>query len=226
MEFLTQTKQYIRNQFPSLFTVLKKLRNVPGLAHMNALASPITERFDASKEDDAYFKKYMDEVIRTINSLPHAGELLDIGCGHGFATQMLAELPRVTNVVALDKVPRDYFHYLDNPKITFYSEDITSFDFSPWVDRFDAVVSTEFVEHISEHDGEVLVQNVFKVVKPGGYFIGSTPLNPTQDNLFTHNPFHIREYQPSVFKKILEQVGFRTIVIKELGDCFVWIAQK
>lgn len=226
MEFFTSAKQYIRKRLPAVFSLLKKMRNLPGLSYINNLASPITERFDASKEDDAYFNKYMNEVVRVISTVPHPSQLLDIGCGHGFGTQILAELPGVHMVTALDKVPSDYFYYHNNPKITFRSEDITSFDFTPWTNRFDGVVSTEFVEHISESDGKKLLEHIFLVTKPGACFIGSTPLNPTPNNLFTNNPFHIREYQPSVFKTMLEDAGFQQVVIKELGDCFVWVAQK
>lgn len=226
MRILIQTKQYIRTHFPLLFKFLKKLRNVPGLVHINAIASPITERFNAFHEDDIYFNKYMNEVIHNIKLLPSTLELLDIGCGHGFATQMIAELDNVSKVVALDRVPSDLFYYGDNPKISFYSEDITLFDFSPWTNRFDGVVSTEFIEHISEEDGKELMRNALVVLKSNGLFIGSTPLNPTDNDLFTDNPFHLREYQPSVFRKLLEEIGFHNIVIEELGDCFVWSAQK
>lgn len=226
MNILTQLKQFIRTHFPGFFLFLKQVRNIPGFKQLNALASPVTERFDAHSEDTAYFDKYMNEITRYISSLSSGNEVLDIGCGFGFGTVALASISQVNRVVALDKVEAGEFKFLNHSKIEFHSVDITTFNFVEWAGRFDVVNSTEFIEHISEEQGRNLIQNVYLVLKPGGHFVGSTPLNPTENILYTTNPFHLREYQPDFFKKILESIGFMHVEIKELGDCFVWFAQK
>ncbi len=226
MNTLTHLKQWIRTRSPWLFTLLKKVRNIPGVKQLNDIASPVTERFNADTEDVVYFNKYMNEVVGFIEKLSGSIKVLDVGCGHGFGTVRIAHIPNVDHVVALDKVPLKDFKFLNDSKIDFNSADIVTFNFLQWAEQFDVVTSTEFIEHISEEQGTVLIRQVYQVLKPGGYFVGSTPLNPTSEPLYTTNPFHIREYQPDFFKQMLLGAGFSEVTLKELGDCFVWLAKK
>ena len=64
---------------------------------------------------------------------------------------------------------------------------------------FDYVVSFQVIEHI-KRDFD-FVREVYRVLKPGGKFIVTTPNAPMS---LTRNPWHVREYRPEELTNILE----------------------
>jgi len=63
----------------------------------------------------------------------------------------------------------------------------------------DYLISTELIEHL-EHD-EKFIQEVTRVLRPGGIFICTTPCR-RQDSIL-HDPYHVREYMPEELRCVL-----------------------
>ena len=75
-------------------------------------------------------------------------------------------------------------------------------------DSVDFVVTFQVIEHIQ--DDEKFVKEIFRVLKPGGKLILTTP------NILmslSRNPWHIREYNPSEMKDVLKK-SFSNIKMK------------
>ena len=108
------------------------------------------------------------------------GRLLDIACGVGYGTQLLAKKTLgITEAIgvdlsheAIDYALKNYSQYNTH----FIHEDATKF-----VDRkcFDTIVSLETIEHLP-HPLDFL-HHILQFLKPGGVFIGSVPTTPSVD---------------------------------------------
>lgn len=212
---------------PQVFSFFKKLAKLPILSNLNKKLSPATERFDKERGDSEidYVNAYSTTIVNFINSYSKDNAtLLDIGCGYGYVTEILVSKTNISHVYALDKISPEEFR-IDNKDIKFISTDITSLYLEKEnLPNFDIISSSEFIEHISEEDAKKLIRWIFKHLKKGGLFVGSTPNNLTHLLKYSDSPFHIREYSTFDFTKILKEVGFSDIEIIEDQDFFVWKA--
>jgi SAM-dependent methyltransferase len=135
------------------------------------------------------------------------GQVLDVACGTGHGTQLLAArcdatgLDRDQDAVAIAqaKTPRAAFHVASMPPI-------------PCDDgSFDAVVSFETIEHL-EPDVEFLAE-VRRVLKPGGRLLLSSPNRAASspNDAAPLNPYHVREYLLPDLLSLVRDRGFAKI---------------
>ena len=124
-----------------------------------------------------------------------SGHILEIGSGQGYGISIIAS--KGESYTAIDKYDTDIKQPADAPKINFIQMNIP-----PLVgledNSFDYVVSFQVIEHIKK-DKE-LVKEVYRVLKPGGKYIVSTPNIKIS---LTRNPWHIREYTIDEFENLL-----------------------
>ena len=149
-----------------------------------------TERFNKYKdrdEDRVYFKMYADIILPKVK-----GKVLDLGCGEGWLTKEIAKMPSVETVIACDKFSEQPEENKDE-KIEYIKSNINDLNF---IGQFDTIVSTEFIEHITEEDLNKLLVKITKWLKPDGRFLGSTP----NVNQHSGNPYHLREYSVDELK--------------------------
>lgn len=126
--------------------------------------------------------------------------VLDVACGSGFGSQILAEAG-AAHVIAAD-LSSDAFGsaLVDNDVVKFVQADATILQLKNGV--VDLVVSFETIEHFEEGDG--FVGAIKNALRPGGTLLISTP-----NRLFTQrlkgppNPFHVQEYTPEEFQELL-----------------------
>lgn len=100
------------------------------------------------------------------------GRILDVGCGDGHWWQHIlpGNLDRVHGIdISKSEVE------LANRVITAQSIDITSSEFLPQLrfKEFHAIVGNCSLEHVRDID--LALQNIFNILKPGGYFIVLVP---------------------------------------------------
>ncbi len=135
-----------------------------------------------------------------------SGDLLEIGSGTAYATGMLAQ--HVTNLVIIDKF-RPYEVVLQqSPNICFKQmvvPPLTGINSN----SFDFVISFQVIEHIKRDD--LFLEEIVRVLKPGGIFFVSTP---NIETTLARNPYHVREYTLNQFKRLLSS---RFEVIESLG---------
>ena len=100
--------------------------------------------------------------------------------------------------MAIDKFSTEINQPKDAPKIEFLNINVPPLS-GLKDDSFDFVVSFQVIEHIKKDKD--LVEEVCRILKPGGEFIVSTPNIKMS---LTRNPWHIREYTVDEFEKLLQ----------------------
>lgn len=120
------------------------------------------------------------------------GDVLEVGCGDGYGTKRL--LPLAKTYTGVDKFVSDTVTKLD--KLKFIQMNIPPF--TGFADNsFDVVISFQVIEHIQ--NDALYMEEIRRVLKPGGKFIFSTP---NKKMSLTRNPYHIREYILSDYQKL------------------------
>lgn len=137
---------------------------------------------------------------------------LDVGCGGGmFTLELLSD--RSDEVFAIDirKEHVELVHLrakikrIDNVKVVQSS--IYQIPFSE--DSFNTLFCTEVIEHL--HDDDKAIQELHRVLKPGGLLLISTPVLP---NIF-YDPAHIRQgYTEKEFSAKLANFGFDIVAVE------------
>jgi ubiquinone/menaquinone biosynthesis C-methylase UbiE len=128
--------------------------------------------------------------------------VLDIACGEGYGSNLLAQ--KATHVTGVDidnatiqKAKQKYTH----SNLSFITGDVRK---TPCPNHsFDIVVSFETIEHIEEQ--AQMIQEIKRVLKPGGLLIISTPDKKYYADKRQHNnPFHKKELYEAEFIDILK----------------------
>ncbi len=135
------------------------------------------------------------------------GRVLEIGTGSGYGVEILAS--KATKFVTIDKsLPEmDNFELPSNVEmLSALVPPIPAPD-----NTYDFVVTFQVIEHIEEDTA--FVEEIYRVLKPDGYLIVSTPNAPMS---LTRNPWHVREYTAQTLRALLE-VDFPASKIEEWG---------
>jgi len=137
------------------------------------------------------------------------GRVLDVGCGVGYGSKILLEL--CSGYVGFDYHPsrklRADADYADN-RATFLTH--SACDPFPFEDEsFDNAVCFEAIEHVDK-DYDALAE-IHRVLKPGGHFVCSTPINKGQPK----GHYHIREYTVEQFQIL---IGSQFSEVKYFGQ--------
>lgn len=130
---------------------------------------------------------------------PEGLRALDFGCGGGSGCDVLrARLPGLRySGVDIESSPEVDARTRDDAE--FRSFDGVNL---PWEDAsFDLVYSRQVFEHVRHPDAAV--QDIARVLKPGGAFLGSL------SNLEPYHSFSIFNYTPYGVFRVLEDNGFR-----------------
>ncbi|MEZ4936912.1 MAG: methyltransferase domain-containing protein [Crocinitomicaceae bacterium] len=124
-----------------------------------------------------------------------SGQVLEIGTGMGYGIDTIA--PKCEKFTSIDKFEVDLSHVKDVPNFEFKQMSVPPL--TGFADNtFDFVVTFQVIEHIK--NDELFVQEIHRVLKPGGKMIVTTPNIKTS---ITRNPWHIREYTVEELKTLL-----------------------
>lgn len=156
--------------------------------------------------DEFYYRKLIEHI---------KGDVLDIGSGAGMFIQEYAKGSAVKSVVAVDKFDGER---LQHEKV----ENIVSKALDFKTDKkFNTIVSTEFIEHITKEDFLKLLENIKGMLKDDGLFIGSTPnkIRPTT------NQFHLYEYTLGELADILKAHFHQVDVYADEFECIIFVCR-
>lgn len=150
-------------------------------------------------EQNPIFQRQMT-AYRFILSLIEDREILDLGCGHGEGSSLLAQ--RARQVRAVDhsaraiEVARGLFQ---RGNLSFEVMKVPPIAI-PSAQQYDVVVAFQVLEHLPEP--LFFLQEVRRVLKAEGTLFLSTP---NKGETLTPNPYHLREYGPEELKALLGQ---------------------
>jgi SAM-dependent methyltransferase len=124
------------------------------------------------------------------------GKLLEIGVGVGRGLEVM--LQNCEHYTGIDKNQT----LIENLQTRFQQADFVTQNIPPFAglpdNSFDWIISFQVIEHIQ--NDRLFVQEIHRVLKPGGKVILTTPNRKLS---LTRNPWHIREYLPAELEKLL-----------------------
>src|SRR5438067_1206501 len=128
--------------------------------------------------------------------------VLDIACGAGYGTNLLAQSAAEATGIDIDAgVIRRARKKYRRDNLDFVAGDCCEMPLE--AASFDVVVANEMIEHIEDHDR--FMNEVTRVLKPGGTLLISTPNKPIYNRYKTPNPFHVSEMDIPEFRQLLKR---------------------
>ncbi|MCF8255144.1 MAG: class I SAM-dependent methyltransferase [Bacteroidia bacterium] len=128
-------------------------------------------------------------------------ETADIGCADGYGTQFLANYTKNTIGVDYSEATIELARNQHKEKLnlSFISGKVPPLPLE--TESRDVVTAFQFIEHI--HPRKAFMEDVKRVLRPGGVFLCTTPNNKMS---IARNPFHVHEYTFEEMKNEASQV--------------------
>ena len=162
--------------------------------------------------------RLLSKAIKKLN-LSRDARILDVGCGYGFASLILAK--RYSKVIGVDidgqrlKVAGELAE-LTNAKLTFTKGNIYNLLFNN--SYFDMCICLEVLEHLI--DDKRALKELARITKQGGYLIISVP-ELIHGLASLENLGHVRGgYTLSQFRKIAQKAGYKILFVNKIGKTF------
>jgi len=116
--------------------------------------------------------KFIEEFVRTNAETPNL-RILDLGCGRGWLTSILASYG---SVLGIDPVPAA----IERARVLFPDVNVRVGDSANLISegleaQFDLIVSSEVIEHVVRAQKESFLRDIYRLLKPGGFAILTTP---------------------------------------------------
>ena len=200
------------------------------------------DAFDAGHYDRHYFEGHLarynspvyKQRVRFVDAYMgdvRGKRVLDLGCGVGFFGNMAAE--RGAWVTGLDfSASALQLAAEHHPGLELIRGDATRLPYAS--DSFDVVLLNDIIEHLADEPGRAMVQETFRVIKPGGVLVVDTDndewlmgrkgfkrLNEALERnteqkralaeikkTFTAPTLHIKIYTTKELRALLQGVGF------------------
>jgi len=141
-------------------------------------------------------------------------KLLDIGCGHGFFLNKMAQKGWAVEGIEVSRTGREYAR--EKLGLNIHSELLEELAFPK--ESFDVVTLFYVIEHV--YDPGRVLREVYHILKPGGMILlrwpHSTPvikiLGPFAKWLdIYHTPFHLYDFNPGAIQVLLEKSSFTDV---------------
>ncbi len=144
--------------------------------------------------------------------LTPASTYVEIGCGDAALTKAVAGQVRqaigidVTEMLVGKDAP---------PPFRFVRTDGVALDLP--AGSADLVYSNQLMEHLHDDDALAQLREIYRILKPGGRYVCSTPNRLTGPHdisvYFGHEPagFHLREYDHRSLRRMFADAGFRRV---------------
>lgn len=159
-------------------------------------------------------RRHVNRYYFALNYISPKNIVLDAACGSGYGTKLLAA--KAKKVFGLDNNSHALEYAKDrniSPNIEYVKTDLNEplRFFNDGV--IDVIISYETLEHIK--NPALMVREFYRLLKPGGYLIISTPNKDVSRLMHTKNEFHLREFTK---KEFLMLIGNSFKVDKILGQ--------
>lgn len=173
-------------------------------------ASRFTDYKSISKSDFYYlvYVPLIRDLEKAIGKYAR-GKVIDIGCGNKPYEKLFER--KITEYIGCDIMQSD----LQKVDVLCKANSIPLAD-----DSFDTVFSTQTIEHVEDHQG--LVNEAYRLVKPGGFFIVSGPM-------YWHlheEPYDFFRFTKYGFKYLFEKSGFEIVELNSNGGMWATTGQS
>lgn len=143
--------------------------------------------------------------------LPSSGKVLDIACGAGYGTSMLAQSNPKLDVIGIDYDQRAVDYARANYKssnLQFFDGDIVEWKYNdgkPLKDlgEFDVIVCFDTIEHLRHR--EIALINLSHFLSPTGMLLFSTPAGHKSPRLNPDWEHHKIEYSPNILLNLMKR---------------------
>jgi SAM-dependent methyltransferase len=133
------------------------------------------------------------------------GRVLEVGCGEGYGTALLAT--RVEAIVGLDYDEYTVAHAAASyPRARFVRANLAALPVRS--ESVDVVATLQVIEHVWNHPE--FLRECRRVLRPGGLLFATTPnrLTFTPGSDVPVNPFHTKEFTAAELAELLARCGF------------------
>lgn len=131
----------------------------------------------------------------------NGNSILDIACGCGYGTAMMAETHPDKQFIGVDIDPEAINYAMQHYPLANLNYICSSAEeFSP-ICLFDTVISLETIEHLA-NPKKFIETTAQKLLKPGGHIIASVPITPTKDG----NPHHLHDFTKNSFLTMFKNI--------------------
>ena len=176
----------------------------------------------------AAITKLLEEFVIPGSNVPNL-RILDLGCGRGWLTSLLANYG---SVLGIDPVPAA----IERAKILFPKLDVRVAESANLISegfegQFDLVVSSEVIEHVVSNEKPEFVRNLNRLLKPNGFAILTTPRGELWKKWqrLGNGEQPVEEWiTESELKKLCESAGFRVVKRDRVflpGCPFDWLSR-
>lgn len=179
----------------------------PSTLHMNTetlerIIPDLVSKDESTGEDT--LKLHIERYMFASENL-RPGHILDIACGVGYGSFIIAQNEKCKTVTGVD-LDAESIAYAQkrykHSKATFINKN--ALEFSSDI-KYDTIISLETIEHIP--NPKKYIAHLKTLIKPGGYLIGSVPTTPSVDA----NPHHVSDFTRSSFRKMFTELGFSEV---------------
>lgn len=152
-------------------------------------------------------------------------DLLEIGPGPGMATDLLMKrVPKLTAIEIDHRLATSLQERMAGTNVEVVEGDAAAMPFED--NRFSAAISMTMLHHVPSRElQEKLVREAYRVIRPGGIFVGSDSATS-----FRFRVIHLFDtcvpVNPQEFGKRLEAAGFTDVAIREGNGAFRFRARK
>lgn len=158
-------------------------------------------------------EEHLDRYNYIIN-LTKDKKVLDIACGSGFGSYIIATEGNAKYVIGVDldnNAIRYANHKFQHDKIKRFVGDAVKFKYE---EKFDIIISFETIEHIPDYKG--FINNLHDNLNENGKLVISTPIIPfTTDKPI--NPYHVIEWSYQDFTILLsEHFNIEEIILQNI----------
>ncbi len=132
-------------------------------------------------------------------------DVLDIACGEGYGSHLLAGLAKSVTGVDISQEAVDFAkHRYSKDNLRFLAGSAESIPVDA-ENFFDVIVSFETIEHIGEDSQKKFMKEVQRLLKDPGVFLVSSPNKYYYSDVPNYkNKFHLKEFYEKEFKDFLE----------------------
>jgi SAM-dependent methyltransferase len=150
-------------------------------------------------EENYWFRRHL-VVYEWIAARAHGRRVVDLACGEGYGSAVLAET--AASVVGVDANPEAYEH----ARLKYQGVGFERNMIELWAGDVDCVVFLQTIEHVQDPDA--VLEHIRELIGPKGVAYVSTPnvltLAPKGAER-SGNPWHVREYRAEDYRALCER---------------------